>query len=105
MQLKGQRQKWKEEQQQCSQVKSSESSESSEEETQKAEPITLQITETRTKSEKIEVKQEAEKKPSHSGEKKERTCVDRHNVPPGPGKYTLQSDVYHYRTKVVRHEK
>jgi len=69
-----------------------ESDQESEEEVQKAEPITLLITETRTRSDKVEVKQ-VQEKAKDSSEKKQQTYVDRKNVPPGPGQYLLPSDV------------
>lgn len=62
------------------------------EESPKMEQITLQITETKTRSEKVEIKVDPEKITTQAG-RNLGLKVDRKTVPPGPGQYTLPSDV------------
>ena len=64
-----------------------------EDEDQKAEPITLQITETRTRSDKVEPAKQMAEKPKAEVENKQKMSVLRKMVPPGPGQYTLPNDV------------
>lgn len=67
--------------------------EESEDESPKAEPITMQITETRTRSDKPETKVEPDKKASKLLSKTAKPKVDKKAGPPGPGQYPLPSDV------------
>ncbi len=65
------------------------------EEEPKEEPITVPIiTDTKTRSDRVEIKAETDKKSPEIGRSKAKNVfVDKKNVPPGPGQYTLSSDV------------
>eukprot|EP01022_Parablepharisma_sp_SALTPOND_P004840 TRINITY_DN121097_c0_g1_i1.p1 TRINITY_DN121097_c0_g1~~TRINITY_DN121097_c0_g1_i1.p1 ORF type:complete len:544 (+),score=34.02 TRINITY_DN121097_c0_g1_i1:1336-2967(+) len=90
--LRKQRKQWREEQKRLYQERINQQEEY-QEDSPKVEPITVQITETRTRSERVEPKLEADKKASKVKEKTANTKADRKNLPPGPGQYTLPSDV------------
>ncbi len=91
--LLAQRTQWREERKQQLLQKQKQEEDNSEDEAVKPEPITLQITETRTRSEKVDNNKPEPEKDSKV-EKKEKAFVDKYNVPPGPGQYTLPTSVH-----------
>lgn len=73
--------------------------EDDDEEPPKNDQITLQITDTKTYSDKVEIKTEKENK-GLVGKRNLNFNVNNNTVPPGPGQYTLPSSVIHSK-KIV----
>jgi len=84
------REEWREQQKNAKKVEER-PVEEDQDELPRIEPITYQITETKTKTEHHDLRAEQDK--GKSGSRAERKKLDRRNTPPGPGQYILPSDV------------
>lgn len=88
--LKKQREEWREQQRKAREA-NAEPIEEDQEEMPRIEPITYQITETKTRTDQPDLRAEQDK--ANPRARIEPSKVERRSTPPGPGEYILPSDV------------